>query len=82
MEKQKQMYYRFKINGKIGTWQEEWFDTMTITPGTDHTIIEGTVLDQAQLHGILNMIRDLNLELISLSQLSEDSTKKSPDNYK
>lgn len=82
MEKQNHMYYRFEINGKIGTWMKEWFDGMTITKGTDHTIIEGAVLDHAQLHGILNMIRDLNLELIAMSKVSDQSTQKSPDNHK
>ena len=74
------MYYRFKINGKIGTWMEEWFDGMAITKGSDHTIIEGRVMDQAQLHGFLNMIRDLNLELISLSKLSHHSHNNALDN--
>lgn len=74
------MYYRIEINGKLGTWQQEWFDGLTITQGKAHTLIEGHVMDQAQLHGILNVIRDLNLEMISLTKLPEQPEANAPDN--
>ena len=33
------------------------------------TILQGKLKDQAQLHGILHFIRDLNLTLISVNSL-------------
>jgi hypothetical protein len=38
---------------------------MTLATGDGQTAIVGPVIDQAHLHGLLNRIGDLGLELIS-----------------
>jgi hypothetical protein len=50
-----------------------WFDrfeglTISLTPAGE-TIITGPIVDQAALYGLLNRIRDLGLELLSVQQL-------------
>jgi hypothetical protein len=35
------------------------------TPG--HTILTGVVLDQAQLHGLIERIQELGIELVSIN---------------
>jgi hypothetical protein len=47
------------------TW-ENCFEGMTIRYMDNLTILQVKLKDQAQLHGILNLIRDLNLKLISV----------------
>lgn len=50
---------------------EEWFGGLTLTLlESGDTQLTGPVADQAALHGILNRIRDLNLTLLSVTQLT------------
>jgi hypothetical protein len=44
---------------------------MTLVSGSGQTAITGPVVDQAQLHGLLDRIRDLGLELVSVSATAE-----------
>jgi hypothetical protein len=49
------------------TWNE-WFDGLTLTTSKDSsTILMGILDDPAALHTVLNKIRDLNLDLVSVS---------------
>jgi hypothetical protein len=41
--------------------------TITLEDNGD-TLITGTVIDQAALHGLLKKVRDLNLPLISVNR--------------
>jgi hypothetical protein len=43
---------------------------MTLTTGEGQTAIMGPVTDQAHLHGLLDRVGDLGLELISVSAAS------------
>ena len=62
--------YEIRIRGRLGEDWAEWFDDMTLTQTSDgQTVLSGPVLDQAALHGILNKIRNLNLDLISVSKV-------------
>lgn len=55
------------IKGHLDKKWNEWFEGMAITYENDNTIISGIIEDHAKLHGILNLIRDLNLKLISVN---------------
>ncbi len=56
-----------KIKEKLDPKWEDYFEGMTIRYLDDITILQVKLKDQAQLHGILNLIRDLNLNLISVN---------------
>jgi len=58
-----------KVKGHLDKKWEESFDGMKISYEEDDTIISGNIEDQAKLHGILNLIRDLNLKLISVNPI-------------
>ena len=48
---------------------------MTLTPGDDGTtLIQGPVVDQAALHGLLQQVRDTGLPLISVTQAGPDQS--------
>ena len=57
------------IQQHINLQWEDRFEDMTISYRNNQTILRGTLKDQAHLHGILNLIRDLNLKLISVNLL-------------
>jgi hypothetical protein len=62
----------------LGLQWSEWFDKMTIVLEADGTTtLSGPVVDQAALHGLLVRVRDLGLELISVSQTG--SEQECPD---
>lgn len=58
---------RIRIKGHLNEKWEYWFDGMDIIYNGDDTILYGNIKDEAFMHGILNKIRDLNLELISVN---------------
>ena len=55
-----------KVKGKLDESWAEWFEGMDIINEGESTILSGEKKDDAFVHGILNKIRDLNLELISV----------------
>ena len=67
-EKQnQQLYYEIRLKGYLDSQWTDWFDQMTITLEEDgNSLLTGTVVDQAALHGLLKKIRDLGLTLISI----------------
>lgn len=72
--------YRIRVKGHLDPLWADWFSGMALTHERDWTTtIAGSVADQAALHGMLVVIRDLGLELISVEQLDPGTgTEKSP----
>ena len=63
--------YQIKIEGRLNQRWAERFDGMSLAyvvedDGTFVTMLTGTVVDQAALHGLFIRIRDLNLRLVSV----------------
>jgi prephenate dehydratase len=56
------------IKGQISNRWSEWFGGLAVShPSPDETMLAGTVPDQAALYGIIARLRDLGLELTSVS---------------
>jgi hypothetical protein len=52
----------------------DWFEGLTITLEKDgNTLLTGSLLDQAALHGILKKVRDLGLPLLSVNSVDPDA---------
>ena len=60
--------YVFKIKGLFEGNNHALFEDSEFSYKDGITTIISPVRDQSALHGILNRIRDLNLELISLEE--------------
>ena len=58
--------YRIRLKGHLSRKWSDWFGQMVISTEGGDTILTGSVVDQAALHGLLNRIRDLNLALLSV----------------
>jgi len=66
--------YKIRIKGQLDSQWTDWFEGMTITLEEDGTtLLTGTVVDQASLHGLLKKIRDLGLILISICPGKSDN---------
>ena len=62
--------YQIRIRGHLGCRGTDWFEGLTIMPEDNgDTLLTGSVVDQAALHGLLRRVRDLGLPLLSLSRL-------------
>ena len=67
------MQYEIRVNGHLGTRWAAWFDGLAITSESDGTtVLRGSVVDQAALHGLLQKLRDVGIPLISLTQVPSD----------
>lgn len=68
------MIYQIRIKGHLGRQWEARFEELKITWEDDGTtLLSGTIIDQAALHGILRKIRDLGIPLLSVNAASNDS---------
>lgn len=68
--------YDIVVNGELGERFASAFSGMTIRAADGRTHITGDVLDQSHMHGILDRIRDLGIELISVTPLVEGTERK------
>jgi hypothetical protein len=78
------MQYEIRVDGHLGPRWAAWFDELSITSEPDGTtVLRGTVIDQAALHGLLHKLRDLGIPLIALTPVGPPralgSPRKGPD---
>jgi len=70
--------YEITVEGHLGTRWTAWFDGLSITSAEDGTtVLHGSVVDQAGLHGLLQKLRDVGIPLISLTPI-EAPTNEGP----
>jgi hypothetical protein len=61
--------YEIRLRGHLEPRWADWFDGLTLTQESDGTtVLSGSVVDQAALHGLLGKVRDLGLPLIAVIQ--------------
>ena len=58
---------KIKVQGHLDKVWKDRFEGMDIIYEGNNTILSGNIKDDAFMHGILNLIRDLNLRLISVN---------------
>ena len=63
--------YEIRIRGKVGDPLLASFGEFSASIRPAETILRGAVQDQAALHGLLDRIQSLGLELIELRQVDE-----------
>lgn len=67
--------YAIRVAGLLDQRWADWFDGLTLThQGDGTTVLDGPVVDQAALHGLLQKIRDLGLPLLSVTPVPTDNS--------
>ena len=65
--------YRISVEGHLAQRWAGWFDGLRLTNERDGTtVLQGLVIDQAALHGLLQKVRDTGLPLVSVTRLDRD----------
>ena len=68
-------HYEIRVKGHLDNRWTDWFSGLTITSlDNGETLLTGSVVDQAALHGVLRKVRDLGMPLLSviLIRLGQD----------
>ena len=61
--------YRLVLRGELGEPFGFLFEGMQMERLAGTTVLTGTVIDQAHLHGLLGRIQELGIELVSLGPM-------------
>jgi hypothetical protein len=63
--------YEIRIKGKVGDPLLASFGDLDASIKPAETVLRGVIVDQAALHGLLDRIQALGLELIEIRQVQE-----------
>ena len=67
--------YEIRVQGRLDQRWSTWFDGLAISyEGEETTVLRGSLVDEAALHGVLIKVRDLALPLLAVSRV-QDSKK-------
>jgi hypothetical protein len=72
--------YQIRIRGQLSETTLLAFEGLTAQVNPVDTVLTGALLDQAALHGVLEQIQSLGLELIEVRRLSPQATPPPPHN--
>ena len=64
--------YEIKVEGHLDSNWPDWFDGWDMKHEDDSTLLIGTVIDQSDLYGHLDQLRDLNLTLILVRRIEPE----------
>jgi hypothetical protein len=65
--------YEIRVKGRLDTRWSSWFDGLKISyESEDITLLCGSLVDEAALHGILIKVRDLALPLLAVNRVVEN----------
>ncbi len=69
------LVYQIRIKGHLGRQWSDWFEGLTITlEDNGETLLTGSVVDQAALHGVLKKVRDGGMPLLSVNRVKPGQT--------
>jgi hypothetical protein len=69
-EKAQPLVYQIRIKGHLGREWTDWFGGLAITlEDNGETLLTGSLIDQAALHGLLRKVRDLGVPLLSVNRV-------------
>ena len=65
--------YEIRVKGHLDNRWAIWFDGLTLTTNSDGTTtLDGIVVDQSALHGLLQKVRAVGLPLISVTRVEPE----------
>lgn len=71
--------YEIQVGGHLDPRWASWFEGLTLTHTTEGTtVLDGPIVDQAALHGVLRRLADLGLTLLTVTRVPADSPDPTP----
>jgi hypothetical protein len=65
--------YKIRLKSQLSQAWADYFDGFKLENGENgETILSGEVVDQAALHGLLTLIRDLGIPLLEIRQIQPE----------
>ncbi len=65
--------YHIRVRGHGGPLWDEWFAGLSVTNlDNGEAILSGPLADQAALHGVLSMLRDLGVPLLAIQRAAPE----------
>ena len=58
--------YRITVRGRLTKRLMFAFEGLNVEPGIEQTALVGEIRDQSHLYGVLNLMRELGLDLVSV----------------
>jgi hypothetical protein len=71
--------YEIRVRGRVGKSLLSRFDGFDAEVEPAETILRGDVSDQAALHGVLDRIQDLGLELVEVRRVGRGRDRSRAD---
>ena len=71
--------YRVVLRGELGDHFAALFGGLRLERVDGRTVLTGTIVDQAQLHGLIDQFQDLGLELVSILTIDEGEAESTPE---
>ncbi len=68
--------YRISVRGRLTKRLGSAFEGMGLEAGRGQTFLVGEIRDQSHLYGVLDQIRNLGLELVSIEVVNDDETAR------
>lgn len=71
--------YEIRIKGRVGDPVLATFANLNASVRPAETVLRGVIKDQAALHGVLDRIQSLGLELIEIRQVGDPQTPRASE---
>ena len=74
--------YRITVRGRLTDRLGSAFEGLDLEPGVEQTALVGEIRDQSHLYGVLDLVRGLGLELVSVETnwvMSEPGDRRARD---
>jgi hypothetical protein len=68
--------YRISVRGRLTKRLGSAFEGMGLEAGRGETFLVGEIRDQSHLYGVLDQVRNLGLELVSIEVVNDDATAR------
>jgi hypothetical protein len=71
--------YEIRIKGRVGDPVLATFANLKASVRPAETVLRGVIKDQAALHGVIDRIQSLGLELIEIRQVGDPQTSRASE---
>lgn len=70
--------YRVVVRGRLGRTLADAFEHLELDASGGESSLTGTFADKAQLYGLLDRLRDLGIDVVSVNPVTIDQAPEKP----